>query len=601
MKLQELLKDVAVKNSTAAQDIEIKEVRYDSRAVQPGDLFVAIRGYATDGHKYIAKAMEQGAAAVVCEEAPEGVPAVVVENSRIALAEIAANRFGHPAESMVMLGVTGTNGKTTTTYLVKHMLEDAGHKVGLIGTNQNLIGDEVIETERTTPESYELHALFARMRDAGCTHVIMEVSSHSLVLDRVHGIPFAVGAFTNLTQDHLDFHKTMEEYRKAKALLFSISKKGVINLDDAAAEKMLADAKCPCMTFSCGKPEADLEATDLQLHADGVEFTAQYQGEKADVKLPIPGHFSVENALTALGIVLGVLAAAIGATICALWFRRRVSRPVEQITEVTRAIAGGRYGTELPVQRDDELGRLAIAINELSQEISRSEKMQSEFISSISHELRTPLTAITGWSETLMFDTAIQGDSRRGISIIAKEAARLTSLVEELLEFTRIQDGRFNLNMELLDIESELEDTIFTYQELLRQDGMQLIYHPPEEEIPLVPGDPERLKQVFLNILDNAAKYACDGKTIEVSVFSDTEAATIQFRDHGPGIPDSELPHVKEKFFKGEKHKARGSGIGLAVCDEIVTRSGGTLTIGNAPGGGTLVSVRLPFAVESST
>ena len=116
---------------------------------------------------------------------------------------IAANRFGHPAESMVMLGVTGTNGKTTTTYLVKHMLEDAGYKVGLIGTNQNLIGDEVIETERTTPESYELHALFARMRDAGCTHVIMEVSSHSLVLDRVHGIPFAVGAFTNLTQDHL--------------------------------------------------------------------------------------------------------------------------------------------------------------------------------------------------------------------------------------------------------------------------------------------------------------------------------------------------------------------------------------------------------------
>lgn len=130
MKLQELLKDVAVKNSTAAQDIEIKEVRYDSRAVQPGDLFVAIRGYATDGHKYIAKAMEQGAAAVVCEEAPEGVPAVVVENSRIALAEIAANRFGHPAESMVMLGVTGTNGKTTTTYLVKHMLEDAGPQGG---------------------------------------------------------------------------------------------------------------------------------------------------------------------------------------------------------------------------------------------------------------------------------------------------------------------------------------------------------------------------------------------------------------------------------------------------------------------------------------
>ena len=304
MKLQDLLKGVAVLESTAAPATEINEVRYDSRAVRPGDLFVAIRGYATDGHQYIGKALEQGAAAIVCEEAPAGAPAVVVENARRALAEIAANRFGHPADSMVMLGVTGTNGKTTTTYLVKHMLEDAGHKVGLIGTNQNLIGDEVVETERTTPESYELHALFARMRDAGCTHVIMEVSSHSLVLDRVHGIHFAVGAFTNLTQDHLDFHKTMEEYRRAKALLFTISDKGVINLDDPAAGAMLADAKCPCLTFSCEKDAADLTAKNLKLHADGVEFVAATKGDLARVKLPIPGHFSAENALTALGIVL---------------------------------------------------------------------------------------------------------------------------------------------------------------------------------------------------------------------------------------------------------------------------------------------------------
>lgn len=304
MKLQDLLKGVAVLESTAAPDTEINEVRYDSRAVRPGDLFVAIRGYATDGHQYIGKALEQGAAAIVCEEAPAGTPAVVVENARRALAEIAANRFGHPADSMVMLGVTGTNGKTTTTYLVKHMLEDAGRKVGLIGTNQNLIGDEVVETERTTPESYELHALFARMRDAGCTHVIMEVSSHSLVLDRVHGIHFAVGAFTNLTQDHLDFHKTMEEYRRAKALLFTISDKGVINLDDPAAGAMLADAKCPCLTFSCEKDAADLTAKNLKLHADGVEFVAATKGDLARVKLPIPGHFSAENALTALGIVL---------------------------------------------------------------------------------------------------------------------------------------------------------------------------------------------------------------------------------------------------------------------------------------------------------
>ena len=304
MKLQELLAGVAVQSRTAAPELEIGEVRSDSRAVEKGDLFVAIRGYATDGHRYIEKALAQGAAAVVCEEAPAGAPAVVVENSRRALAEIAANRFGHPADSMVMLGVTGTNGKTTTTYLVKHILEQAGHTVGLIGTNQNLIGSEVIETERTTPESYELQALFARMRDAGCTLVIMEGSSHSLVLDRVPGIRFAVGAFTNLTQDHLDFHKTMEEYRRAKARLFAVSDRGVINLDDPAAGAMLADALCPCLTFSCEKDAADLTARNIGLHADGVSFLANTRGELARVRLAIPGHFSVENALAALGIAL---------------------------------------------------------------------------------------------------------------------------------------------------------------------------------------------------------------------------------------------------------------------------------------------------------
>ena len=304
MKLRELLAGVAVEKTAADLDMDIGEVRYDSRQVGKGDLFVAIRGYATDGHQYIAKALEQGAAAIVCETAPEGVPAVIVADARRALAEIAANRFGHPAQSMVMVGVTGTNGKTTTTYLVKHMLEKAGHKVGLIGTNQNLIGSEVIETERTTPESYELHALFARMRDAGCTHVVMEVSSHSLVLERVYGIRFAVGAFTNLTQDHLDFHGTMEEYRKAKALLFSMCDKGVINLDDPAAQAMLADAKCETLTFSCDKDAAGLTAKNIQLRANGVEFIACTTDGIARVKLAIPGHFSVENALAALGIAL---------------------------------------------------------------------------------------------------------------------------------------------------------------------------------------------------------------------------------------------------------------------------------------------------------
>lgn len=300
MKLQELLKGVAVLSSTADGEAEIGEVRYDSRAVGKGDLFVAIRGYATDGHKYIEKALEQGAAAVVCEEAPEGAPAVVVENSRKALAEIAANRFGHPADSMVMLGVTGTNGKTTTTYLVKHMLEDAGHKVGLIGTNQNLIGSEVIETERTTPESYELHALFARMRDAGCTHVIMEVSSHSLVLDRVHGIRFAVGAFTNLTQDHLDFHKTMEAYCDAKALLMRQCDVGIYNADDPWAERLMAHAACPRRFSYSVNGQADLMAKNVALEPGSVDFDAEADTEWCHVHVGIPALFTVYNTLDAM-------------------------------------------------------------------------------------------------------------------------------------------------------------------------------------------------------------------------------------------------------------------------------------------------------------
>lgn len=308
MKLQELLQGVAVKAATAPMELSVAAVRYDSRAVRPGDVFVAIRGFATDGHQYIDKALAQGACAVVCEEAPEGVPAVVVEDSRKALAEISANYFGHPADGMVMIGVTGTNGKTTTTYLIKHILEACGHKVGLIGTNQNLIGDTVLETERTTPESCELHALFAQMREAGCTHAVMEVSSHSLALHRVHGIRYAVGAFTNLTQDHLDFHRTMEEYRRAKAMLFAVSAQGVINLDDPAAGKMLADAQCPTLTFSASSDGANLSAKNISLHGDGVDFICTMEGSLARVHLGIPGMFSVHNALAALGtaVALGV-------------------------------------------------------------------------------------------------------------------------------------------------------------------------------------------------------------------------------------------------------------------------------------------------------
>ena len=312
MTLQEILNGVDVVSSTAAMTAEIGELKYDSRAVQPGDVFVAITGYATDGHKYIGKAMEQGAAAVVCERIPEGeVPYIQVASSRRALAQMAANYFGHPAKEMKMIGITGTNGKTTTTYLIKTILEAQGCKVGLIGTNQNMIGEEIIPTERTTPESFELQQLFRQMADAGCTHVLMEVSSHSLVLDRVYGIEFAVGAFTNLTQDHLDFHGTMENYCDAKAMLFRQSALGVMNVDDDWGRKILAEKSCEFLTYGV-ENDADMHAEDIELHADGISFTCVSGGEKTPVSLGIPGQFTVYNALCALSCAkeLGIPVAA---------------------------------------------------------------------------------------------------------------------------------------------------------------------------------------------------------------------------------------------------------------------------------------------------
>lgn len=305
MKLRDLLRDVEVLELHADEQLEVTDICYDSRRAAPGSVFVAIRGFETDGHRYIAPAMERGAGCAVCEEAPEGdVPYVIVRDSRLALAVMSRNLFGDPASEMTVIGVTGTNGKTTTTYLLKHLLEvtlDA--RVGLIGTNGNMIGSEFIHTERTTPESYELQKLFREMADSGCTHVVMEVSSHSLVLHRVAGIHFAVGIFTNLTQDHLDFHGTMEAYAEAKALMFGMSSIGVINLDDSWSGFMLERCRCPVLTFAEGGG-ADLTASDIVLSASGVEFTAKYAAQSARVKLGIPGHFSVHNALGVIGCAL---------------------------------------------------------------------------------------------------------------------------------------------------------------------------------------------------------------------------------------------------------------------------------------------------------
>lgn len=310
MKLSELLKDIDVLTLAAPSECEIGGVSYDSRKVKPGDVFVAISGFETDGYKYIPSAVEKGAAVVISDRVPQvDITYVLVHDCRKALALLSRNFFGDPAGEMQIIGITGTNGKTTTTYLLKHLLEDTiGAKVGLIGTNGNMIGSEFIHTERTTPESFELQQLFAEMKSAGCTHVVMEVSSHSLVLSRVAGIDFAVGAFTNLTQDHLDFHHTMDEYAAAKAMLFSVCRVGCINIDDKWADNMMKNAPCRLLTYSADGKEASLVAENIKLSAKGVSFTASCDGKRADVSLAIPGKFSVYNALNtiAVGLALGI-------------------------------------------------------------------------------------------------------------------------------------------------------------------------------------------------------------------------------------------------------------------------------------------------------
>ncbi len=303
MKLCDLLKNISVLETNADMDLDIREVYYDSRKVTEGSLFVAVSGFASDGNRFIPMAMQKGAALVVTAKKPqEDVPYVLVESDRLALALLGCNFYGHPAKSMTVIGVTGTNGKTSVTLLLKQVLEKClGAKVGLIGTMENLIGSESIPTERTTPESFELQGLFARMRDAGCSHVVMEVSSHAVALERIGGVTFDIAAFTNLTEDHLDFHKTMDAYCDAKAELFRRCAKAVINMDDSYSDRIHAAVSCPVLTSSASGA-ADLTASGLELQSEGIRFTASCGSETETVELPIPGKFTVYNALTVLGI-----------------------------------------------------------------------------------------------------------------------------------------------------------------------------------------------------------------------------------------------------------------------------------------------------------
>jgi len=297
--------------------------------------------------------------------------------------------------------------------------------------------------------------------------------------------------------------------------------------------------------------------------------------------------------LVALISLLGLGFVVLVVLISSNYYIRSILVPVAEITEKAKRIAGGTYGIQIKTRYNDEIGELAKTINELSSQINQNEKTQTEFISSLSHELRTPLTVITGWSETLIGDENLDQDTRRGMNIILREAKRLSEMVVDLLDFTRIQGGKMTLNVEPTDIRCEFEDTVYMYGSRLAQDGIHLEYLDNNEEIPEITCDAKRLRQVFLNILDNAAKHGGEGKRIEASMHYKNRAVTVRIRDFGPGIPEDEIPLVKKKFYKGSS-KARGTGIGLAVCDEIVQMHGGELLLENAEGGGTLVTVVLP-------
>lgn len=355
----------------------------------------------------------------------------------------------------------------------------------------------------------------------------------------------------------------------------------------------------------------DIQSALNNLESKAWKGTDPHTGERiVAASAPVLYHGQVVAVVRYVTSLVGIdwqfflsvaLACLLGAVILALvyfsnlYFVRSIVEPLASITETARLIADGSYGVQIEKKFDDEIGELTDTINDMSLKIKQSEKTQSEFISSVSHELRTPLTAITGWAETIQSgELRDPKDVRKGMDIIVSEAKRLSNMVEELLEFSRMSDGRFTLSVEPLDLKAELEDAVYTYREFFRREGIELTYQDCPEEMVPISGDPERLRQVFCNLLDNAGKHGGSGKRIDVSIAQEEESAVIRIRDYGPGIPEEELPHVKYKFYKGSS-KARGSGIGLAVCEEIVTRHEGTLDIGNAEGGGCLVTVRLPI------
>nr|WP_106790145.1 UDP-N-acetylmuramoyl-L-alanyl-D-glutamate--2,6-diaminopimelate ligase [Massilistercora timonensis] len=309
MKLTKLLERLEYKVVRGSDQIEVTELINDSRKVSEGSVFVCISGAVSDGHSYVAEVAEKGAAAVVVEkdvEAPEGLTVIRVEDTRYALALMSASYFDYPAEKLKVIGITGTKGKTTTTYMVKSILEEVGHKVGLIGTIEALIGDRAIPASNTTPESYTIQNYFAQMVEAGCDSVVMEVSSQGLMLHRTAGIPFEIGIFTNLGEDHIgpNEHKDFEDYKRCKGLLFKQCRIGIGNVDDQWFADVFRGATCRVETFGFSE-KADLRAVDVEHISRPGYLGVKYHVTGLmdfDVEIDIPGEFSVYNSLTAIAV-----------------------------------------------------------------------------------------------------------------------------------------------------------------------------------------------------------------------------------------------------------------------------------------------------------
>lgn len=301
MKLSEILKGIQV--LSPFEDTEVADVTQDSRLVSEGFLFVCIKGNTFDGHSVAAEMLEKGAAAIVCERDLGLDNQVLVSDTRAVYSAICSNYFGNPANHLKLIGLTGTNGKTTTTFLIKQILENAGKKVGLIGTVQNMVGTEVYPAKYTTPDPYELQKLFSLMVHAGCEYCVMEVSSQALAQGRVNGLFFEIGAFTNLTQDHLDYYKTWENYFNSKRILFENCKTAVTNADDEYGLKIVDKLPCAVVSYAVNTNNADYIAKNVKFKSNGVEY--ELVGELIGrVNCPIPGRFSVYNSLCAAAIAL---------------------------------------------------------------------------------------------------------------------------------------------------------------------------------------------------------------------------------------------------------------------------------------------------------